>query len=111
MSSVKQKPFMFFKISNTELRCHELEKQIQTLEELLAAKNLMVLSENEEKQVKNDLKEVRKLLSKYQDQLDHLKTHDSRPLRFVLGSILVIFTLWMMFILCKNQWKIEENYK
>ncbi|XP_066250426.1 uncharacterized protein [Euwallacea similis] len=90
-------------IAYAESLCEELKAQAKALEAKLEDGSSKLENSVAGKQaVANELKEVRKLLKKYTDQLDHLKTHDSAPVKFVMTLGLVIFVVWMMVVLSEN---------
>lgn len=96
-------------IAYAENLCKELKNQIVELEGKLEQGNTRLQTPASKQAMTNELKEVRKLLKKYTDQIDHLKTHDSLTVKIVMALSLVVFVVWMLVVLTNNNW--DQNSK
>lgn len=103
------KIYIFFQIAYAENLCKELEKQVEELQKKLEDENDQLKNSRNKQVMAIELKEVQKLLKKHTEQLEHLKTHESKPLKLIMALILVIFVVWMIFVLTSNWGKFDDE--
>ncbi|CAG9761440.1 unnamed protein product [Ceutorhynchus assimilis] len=98
-------------ICYAESLCQELEKKVQTLEKKLKQDDTSQQSARKKQDLTTELKEMQKLLKKHTEQLEHLRTHNSKPLKLVMLVSIVIFITWMIVVLIYNWEKSNELLK
>ena len=83
-------------INRAEEAIKSTYKRIKDLEGKLQAGKL---TEEKEITFQTELEEVRKLLSTYESQLAHLRTHNRSSFVFVVALFFIFFSLYALYIL------------
>ncbi|VEN55866.1 unnamed protein product [Callosobruchus maculatus] len=73
--------------------------RLEAIEKKLQNENL---SESKQKQLQQEVEEVRKLLKTHEDQLAHLRTHNRTTFVFVVCLMFIIFAVYMLYILVRG---------
>lgn len=86
------------------MRSEEIIKEVYVRIEKLEAKlSSDKLDDNKKKLLQTEIKEMRKLLQDHENQLSHLRTHNTKTFAFTVILLFTCFFLYMLYILINGK--------